>query len=171
MIPPLDTQDVAGIGHRYGQDMNVGEPQHSGVDLQAPEGTPTQSPVDGFVERVENNPDGLGVTVVIRGMDGSEHRLGHLKNTEAYAGMQVKIGQDLGSPVGETGMTTGAHLHWGVRDQTGQPSDPTAALGPMANMPPAPGTEMMGPPGGVGGQAQMGGGQEAGWRPRRRARR
>jgi murein DD-endopeptidase MepM/ murein hydrolase activator NlpD len=168
MIPPLDSQDVAGIGHRFGQPMNVGEPQHTGVDLQAPEGTPTKSPVDGFVQRIENNPQGLGVTVVIRGMDQSEHRLGHLKQTTAYPGMQVKMGQDLGSPVGDTGMTTGAHLHWGVRDGQGQPTDPTAALGPMAQMPPVPGTEMMGPPGGVGGSAQqgvaaqlpMGGGQE-----------
>jgi len=179
MIPPVDPSNVAGIGHRFGQPMNVGEPQHSGVDLQAPEGTPTQSPVDGYVQRVENNPGGLGLTVIIRGMDGSEHRLGHLKETDAYAGMQVKMGQDLGSPVGDTGMTTGAHLHWGVRDQGGQPSDPTAALGSMASMPPVPGTEMMGPPGGVGGTAQtgqpqmppspMGGGQErgrVGWRRR-----
>jgi hypothetical protein len=165
MSPPLPPQDVAGIGHRFGQDMNVGEPQHSGVDLQAPEGTPTKSPVDGFVANVENNPEGLGVTVVIKGMDGSEHRLGHLKSTTAFRGQQVARGQDLGSPVGETGMTTGAHLHWGVKDGQGQPSDPTAALGPMAQMPPVPGTEMMGPPGGVGGAAQqgapmMGGGQE-----------
>jgi hypothetical protein len=162
MIPPLDSQDVAGIGHRFGQDMNVGEPQHSGVDLQAPEGTPTQSPVDGFVQRVEDNEQGLGITVIIRGMDGSEHRLGHLKGTAAYPGMQVKMGQDLGSPVGDTGMTTGAHLHWGVRDGQGTPTDPTAALGPMASMPPVPGTEMMGPPGGVGGGAQMGGTQMGG---------
>jgi len=160
MIPPLDSQDVAGIGHRFGQEMNGGEPQHSGVDLQAPEGTPTQSPVDGFVQRVEDNEQGLGITVIIRGMDGSEHRLGHLKDTAAYPGMQVKMGQDLGSPVGDTGMTTGAHLHWGVRDGQGTPTDPTAALGPMASMPPVPGTEMMGPPGGVGGGAQMGGGAD-----------
>lgn len=165
MTPPLPPEDVAGIGHRFGQPMEVGEPQHSGVDLQAPEGTPTKSPVDGFVLRVEDNPQGLGTTVVIKGMDGSEHRLGHLKSTTAYAGMQVKMGQDLGSPVGETGMTTGAHLHWGVKDGQGQPADPTQALGPMKNMPPVPGTEMMGPPGGVGGGAQMGGGQDEGMPP------
>jgi len=160
MQAPLPEQDVAGIGHRFGQEMNVGEPQHSGVDLQAPEGTPTKSPVDGFVQDVQDNPQGLGVTVIIKGIDGSEHRLGHLKSTSAYRGMQVTRGQDLGSPVGETGMTTGAHLHWGVRDGQGQPQDPTAALGSMASMPPVPGTEMMGPPGGTGGQAQMGGGQD-----------
>lgn len=173
MQPPVPPQDVAGIGHRFGQQMDVGEPQHSGVDLQAPEGTPTQSPVDGFVTDVQNNPQGLGITVVIQGQDGSQHKLGHLKGTKAYKGMQVARGQDLGSPVGSTGLTTGAHLHWGVQDPSGQPSDPTQALGPMAQMPPVPGTEQMGPPGGTGAPTPppMGGGQQAvkpaGWNPQK----
>jgi hypothetical protein len=150
MQPPLPQQDVAGIGHRFGQQMDVGEPQHSGVDLQAPEGTPTQSPVDGFVADVIHDPQGLGLTVVIQGQDGSQHKLGHLSKTQAYRGMQVARGQDLGSAVGSTGLSTGAHLHWGVKDPQGQPVDPTQALGPMAQMPPVPGTEQMGPPGGSG---------------------
>lgn len=167
MQPPLPPQDVAGIGHRFGQQMDVGEPQHSGVDLQAPEGTPTQSPVDGFVADVSHDPNGLGLTVVIQGKDGSQHKLGHLSATKAYRGMQVARGQDLGSAVGSTGLSTGAHLHWGVKDQQGQPVDPTAALGPMAQMPPVPGTEQMGPPGGTGAPGgptpqDMGGGQSNG---------
>ena len=155
-MPPLGPGQVAGIGHRFGQQMDQGEPSHSGIDLQAPEGTPTVSPVDGIVERVEHNPQGLGLTVIVRGKDGSEHRLGHLQHTEAYPGMIVGQGQDLQSRVGSTGNTTGAHLHWGVRDGQGQPQDPTGALPPgMQQMPPVPGTEMMGPPGGTGGGAQM----------------
>jgi hypothetical protein len=67
--------------------------------------------------------------------------------------MLVSQGQDLQSKVGASGNTTGAHLHWGVRDGQGQPQDPTAALGPMGNLPPVPGTEQMGPPGGTPGPA------------------
>jgi hypothetical protein len=167
--PPVQQPDVQGIGHRFGQQMNVGTPQHEGVDLQASEGVPTQSPVDGFVTRVEHNPQGLGLVVTIQGKDGSEHQLGHLSHTDAYPGMQVAQGQTLGS-VGSTGNTTGSHLHWGVKDQQGVPTDPTQALPPgMQNMPPVPGTQMMGPPGGTGGAAQAGAGQgndqglEAGW--------
>jgi len=161
--PPVPQGDVAGIGHRFGQQMDQGEPQHSGVDLQATEGTPTISPVDGMVERVEQNPQGLGLTVIIRGKDGSEHRLGHLSHTDAYPGMLVSQGQDLQSRVGSSGNTTGSHLHWGVRDPSGQPVDPTGALPPgMQNMPPVPGTQMMGPPGGNGGAAQAGGGMPPG---------
>jgi murein DD-endopeptidase MepM/ murein hydrolase activator NlpD len=155
--PPVPPQAVAGIGHRFGQQMDQGEPQHSGVDLQAPEGSPTVSPVDGKVERVEHNPAGLGLTVVIRDAQGMEHRLGHLQSTVAYPGMVVAQGQNL-AKVGSTGNTTGAHLHWGVKDPQGQPQDPTPALpSPMQNMPPVPGTQMMGPPGGTGGAAQAGG--------------
>jgi len=161
--PPVPQGDVAGIGHRFGQQMDQGEPQHSGVDLQALEGTPMISPVDGMVERVEQNPEGLGLTVIIRGKDGSEHRLGHLSHTDAYPGMLVSQGQDLQSKVGSSGNTTGSHLHWGVRDGQGQPVDPTGALPPgMQNMPPVPGTQMMGPPGGNGGAAQAGGGMPPG---------
>jgi hypothetical protein len=156
--PPVNPQDVQGIGHRFGQDMEQGEPQHSGVDLQASEGTGTLSPVDGFVTGVEHNPQGLGLTVVIQGKDGSQHRLGHLQHTDAYPGMQVRAGQQI-AKVGSTGNTTGAHLHWGVKDQQGNPVDNTPALPPgMQDMPPAPGTQMMGPPGGTGGQAQVGAG-------------
>jgi hypothetical protein len=153
--PPVPPGQVAGIGHRFGQEMNSGEPTHSGVDLQAPEGSQTISPVDGMVERVENNPQGLGLTVIIRDKQGMEHRLGHLSSTQVYPGMKVAQGQDL-AKVGSTGNTTGAHLHWGVKDPQGAPVDPTKALGPMQNMPPVPGTQMMGPPGGNGGQAQQG---------------
>lgn len=164
--PPVPPQDVQGIGHRFGQQMDVGTPQHEGVDLQASEGISTQSPVDGMVVRVEHNPAGLGLTVVVKGNDGSEHQLGHLSHTDAYPGMQVRQGQQLGN-VGSTGNTTGSHLHWGVKDQQGQPTDPTQALPPgMQNMPPVPGTQMMGPPGGTGGQAQQGAGHaSAGWDP------
>jgi hypothetical protein len=146
--PPVPPGDVAGIGHRFGQEMNQGEPVHSGVDLQAPEGTDTIAPVDGMVESVENDPQGLGLVVMIRGNDGTLHKLGHLKSTNLYRGMQVAKGQNLATQVGSTGNSTGSHLHWAVRDQQGQPVDPTAALGPMASLPPVPGTEMMGPPGG-----------------------
>jgi murein DD-endopeptidase MepM/ murein hydrolase activator NlpD len=168
MQPPLPPGDVAGIGHRFGQSMDVGEPQHSGVDLQAPEGTPTQSPVDGVVADVTHDPNGLGLTVIIQGKDGSQHKLGHLSKTSAYKGMQVARGQDLGSLVGSTGLATGAHLHWGVKDAQGQPQDPTSALPPdQQTMPPVPGTEQMGPTGGTGAPS-AGAGQDArvGWPPK-----
>lgn len=146
--PPVPQDDVAGIGHRFGQPMNVGEPFHSGVDLQAVEGTPTIAPVDGVVQRIEYNPQGLGITVVLQGKDGTVHKLGHLEETSAYPGLVVSQGQDLQSKVGSTGNTTGSHLHWAVKNPNGQPTDPTASLGAMANLPPVPGTQMMGPPGG-----------------------
>jgi hypothetical protein len=146
--PPVPQGDVAGIGHRFGQEMDQGEPFHSGVDLQATEGTDTIAPVDGMIHDVTDDPQGLGLTVIIQGNDGSMHKLGHLKSTNVYRGMQVAKGQNLISKVGSSGNTTGSHLHWAVKDQQGAPVDPTAALGPMASLPPVPGTEMMGPPGG-----------------------
>lgn len=155
-MPPLPPQDVAGIGHRFGQPMNEGEPFHSGVDLQAQEGTPTVSPEDGIIEEVRDDPSGLGLTVIVRDKNGMQHKLGHLSSTDAYRGMVVAKGQNL-ARVGSSGNTTGSHLHWAVRDQAGQPTDPTPALGAMGGLPPVPGTEMMGPPGGSGSPPGMAG--------------
>jgi hypothetical protein len=158
--PPVPPGEVAGIGHRFGQPMNEGEPFHSGVDLQAQEGAPTVAPADGIVEEVRNDPDGLGLTVIVRDQQGMQHKLGHLSGTDAYRGMVVAKGQNL-AQVGSSGNTTGSHLHWAVRDQQGQPQDPTPALGPMGNLPPVPGTEMMGPPGGTGSPPGAAGGMPA----------
>jgi Membrane proteins related to metalloendopeptidases len=128
---------VAGLGHRFGQEMNQGEPFHSGVDLQALEGADTISPEDGIVEDVRNDPQGLGLTVIVRDKNGMQHKLGHLKDTRAYRGMVVAKGQNL-AHVGSSGNTTGSHLHWAVKDQSGQPQDPTPALGAMGSLPPVP---------------------------------
>jgi hypothetical protein len=159
--PPVPEGDVAGIGHRFGQEMNQGEPFHSGVDLQALEGADTISPEDGIIEDVRNDPAGLGLTVIVRDKNGMQHKLGHLKDTRAYRGMVVAKGQNL-AHVGSSGNTTGSHLHWAVRDQEGQPTDPTPALGPMGSLPPVPGTEMMGPPGGTGSPPGAAGGASSG---------
>ena len=86
---------------------------------------------------MRNDPQGLGLTVIVRDKNGMQHKLGHLKDTRAYRGMVVAKGQNL-ARVGSTGNTTGSHLHWAVKDQTGQPTDPTPGAGSHGQPPTRP---------------------------------
>jgi len=85
---------------------------HSGVDLRAPSGTPVHAPAAGTVVLAE--PLALwGNSVLIDHGWGVLTGYGHLSAIEVQAGQQVAPG-DLIGRVGNTGLSTGAHLHWEV---------------------------------------------------------
>lgn len=94
-----------------------GNRQHAGVDIPADEGTDIVSLVNGRVVRVENEPDGYGYYVDIKGEDGKLYRYAHIQANSAYIklGGRVVAGQPI-ARVGSTGSSTGAHLHLEVRD-------------------------------------------------------
>jgi hypothetical protein len=156
--PPLHAQDVVGTGHKFGDKLKSGEPWHKGTDLQAVHGTSTQSPVDGMVVQIDNNPRGLGLSVVILDEQGKEHKLSHLSKALVKNGDHVRAGQEVGK-VGSTGNTTGAHLDYRIQKPDGQYENPEPKMPQLSGMPPAPGTEMMTDTGaGQGGMPDMGGG-------------
>jgi len=85
---------------------------HSGIDFRAPTGTPVYAPAGGTVVLTE--------PLVIRGNAVIiDHGWGvltgywHLSVSAVQVGQQVKRG-DLIGKVGNTGLSTGAHLHWEV---------------------------------------------------------
>ena len=86
---------------------------HRGVDIAAPMGTPVVSPADGVVCLVAKNMVLMGNTVMV------DHGLGvrsifiHLSRILVKNGDRVARGNLIGR-VGQTGRTTGPHLHWGV---------------------------------------------------------
>ncbi|MBL7064210.1 MAG: M23 family metallopeptidase [Anaerolineae bacterium] len=83
---------------------------HSGVDFRAPRGTPVYASAAGTVVLAE--PTALwGNAVVIDHGWGVLTGYGHLSAIEAQVGQQVAPG-DLIGKVGNTGLSTGAHLHW-----------------------------------------------------------
>jgi murein DD-endopeptidase MepM/ murein hydrolase activator NlpD len=84
---------------------------HTGVDLAAPIGTPIYAWFNGTV--VESPQDtGWGNQVFIRQGD-LRIRYAHMDNIEVVVGQQVSQGQRIGT-VGNTGRTTGPHLHLGL---------------------------------------------------------
>lgn len=93
---------------------------HTGVDLAAPTGTPILSPFDGVVS-FSGVMDGYGNTIVLKN-GNMEVYFGHCSQLLVKVNQQVHIG-DVIAKVGNTGQSTGPHLHFEVR-VNGKPQDP-----------------------------------------------
>jgi len=87
---------------------------HSGVDWAGPVGTPIYAAGNGVIETAERNGS-YGNYVRIRHANGYKTAYGHmLRFAQGVAnGVKVRQGQTIGY-VGNTGMSTGAHLHYEV---------------------------------------------------------
>jgi len=105
--------------------------QHQGVDYGAPTGTPVSAIADGTVLMARWN-GGYGNFVQIRHSGGLVSCYGHLSRYGAgvKAGRGVRQGQTVGY-VGTTGLSTGPHLHFEVR-QGGKPVNPLKVIPPRA---------------------------------------
>jgi hypothetical protein len=130
------------LSSEYGELSPVRDHVHKGIDLAMPEGTELRSIADGVVERVLNQgSEGLGKGVFIRNEDGSLSIYGHMSDTSAVkVGEHVNAGELIGYS-GNTGHSTGAHLHFALKGTDGQFVDPTpvaeqldAITGPVSNL-------------------------------------
>lgn len=84
---------------------------HKGVDFSVPQGTPIIAPADGLVEKVAYQGGGAGRYVVLR--HGREYQTVymHLSRPLVRAGQTVKKGERIALS-GNTGISTGPHLHY-----------------------------------------------------------
>lgn len=98
---------------------------HSGLDIAAPEGTPILAPEAGTVI-YSGWVSGYGKTVIIDHGDGISTLFGHCSVLLVSGGEKVKRGEPV-ARVGSTGLSTGPHLHFEVRDE-GKPVDPLGFL-------------------------------------------
>ena len=91
----------------------TGQPQqHTGVDIAAPPGTPIRAPADGIVTFAGTLP-GYGHALVLTHGFGFKSFYGHNQRNQVSKGQTVKRGQVIAF-VGNTGYSTGAHLHYEV---------------------------------------------------------
>jgi hypothetical protein len=96
------------------------------VDLPVPVGTPVHVIRGGKVGSA--GPSGLcGLGVVVQGTDGGRYVYCHLSRIEVAAGTTVTTGSVLGLS-GNTGHTTGPHLHVGVSSPDGTARCPQSLL-------------------------------------------
>lgn len=90
---------------------------HTGTDIALAAGDPITPFMAGTIITVDNNPDnktGYGKYVVIGHGNGITSLYGHMEETSATIGQQVKPGDVIGYE-GATGHAIGAHLHFEVR--------------------------------------------------------
>ncbi len=87
---------------------------HKGIDLAARHGTPIYAPANGIV-RFSGRQRGYGITLEIDHQNGYRTKYAHLSRImkKARRGRYVKKGQMI-ARVGNTGFSTGAHLHYEV---------------------------------------------------------
>jgi murein DD-endopeptidase MepM/ murein hydrolase activator NlpD len=95
------------------------------VDLRAAEGTPIRVTGNGVV-RAAGPRGGYGNAVEIDHGGGVSTLYAHASSLSVKPGDVVTAGESLGE-VGQTGKTTGPHLHFEVRAQ-GKAIDPKKAL-------------------------------------------
>ena len=122
---PLDEMRVTSF---FGVQRDVMIGPHHGIDLKAATGTPVHAVASGTVIAagpLAEHEGRYGIAVIID-HGGQRSLYAHLSSVAVQAGAQVAVGQLIGAS-GDTGFTTGPHLHFEVRQQD-QPVDPATML-------------------------------------------
>lgn len=92
---------------------------HTGIDFAMNEGTKLYSPVEGTVTKIVDYGDkNIGKGIFIETEDHHTVIMGHLSHAKAKIGQMVHQG-DLVGYSGNTGHSTGPHLHLGMKDASG----------------------------------------------------
>ncbi len=90
-----------------------GRRMHSGLDFAGPHGTPILATADGVV-KIARTQGGYGRAVIIQHDFGIETLYAHLSQIRVKEGQRVSRGDRIGD-MGNTGRSTGTHLHYEVR--------------------------------------------------------
>lgn len=101
---------------------------HAGVDIVADAGRPILASADGVVVEVGQDA-GYGRYVQMKHAEGLTTLYAHMGRAlpNIAAGVAVKAGTPIGV-VGSSGASTGAHLHFEIRDRQDRPLNPTMFL-------------------------------------------
>lgn len=97
---------TSGFGMRWGR-------MHKGTDFAASHGTPIYTTADGVVISADWS-QGYGKLVKIQHAFGIETRYAHMSKILVKVGQRVSRGEQIGA-MGNTGRSTGTHLHYEVR--------------------------------------------------------
>lgn len=99
-------RSTSGYGSRWGR-------MHEGHDFAGSTGTPIHATADGVVVHAGRQA-GYGNLIRIRHEFGFETRYAHLSRIRVEVGQRVSRGERIGD-MGNTGRSTGTHLHYEVR--------------------------------------------------------
>ncbi|KGA83122.1 hypothetical protein KQ41_11535 [Lysinibacillus fusiformis] len=103
---------------------------HLGVDISGSKGTRLDANVAGKIiasgDAIKNGYDGsYGNIVVVQDANNFKHLYAHLDKAIAKIGDYVDVGTQIGN-IGASGRVTGPHLHYEVKNGSGQRLDPTS---------------------------------------------
>lgn len=115
-IMPVADKDLTRVASGYGYRMHPVYKvmkMHWGMDFTSPIGTEIHCTGDGVVERVEHSSNGFGNHVIINHGYGYETVYGHMSVINVHEGQKVNRGDVIGL-VGNSGTSTGPHLHYEV---------------------------------------------------------
>ena len=113
-VPPFIGPKTSDFGYRRYR-------HHYGVDIKVYVGDPIASAFEGVV-RVAHYDQDYGKVVVVRHANGLETLYAHLSELKVREGDWIEAGDLIGLG-GNTGRSTGSHLHFEVRYK-GEPIDP-----------------------------------------------
>ncbi|PZH04259.1 peptidase M23 [Streptomyces sp. NTH33] len=114
-----------GLSAYYGQAGVNWMSVHTGIDFPVPYGTTVMAATDGTVRTEWNSA--YGNMMIVTAMDGTETWYCHLSSYRVPSGTAVKAGDPIAYS-GNSGNSTGPHLHFEVRPGGGSPIDPLSWL-------------------------------------------
>lgn len=123
---PVQGSNTISLSNPYGSRVKPGgqgETFHAGIDIPAPESEVILAAADGTVSEVGFDPERGNYLVLDHG-DGLTTLYGQCRDFAVEEGDAVRAGERIGA-VGSTGMSTGPHLHFEVR-QDDEPQNPVA---------------------------------------------
>ncbi|MFN3273117.1 MAG: DUF5930 domain-containing protein [Paracoccus sp. (in: a-proteobacteria)] len=115
---------TSGFGRRWGR-------MHEGIDMAGPVGTPIHTTGDGVVT-FAGRLGAYGNLIKIEHELGTETRYAHLNRIGVRVGQRVSQGERIGD-MGNTGRSTGPHLHYEVR-MNGRAVDPMSFIKAAENV-------------------------------------
>jgi len=114
-LPITNPVETSGFGYRWGR-------LHAGEDFAVSIGTPLASMSTGTVA-FAGPESGFGILVEVRYWDGTVSYYGHMSQVSVTVGEAVDPGQTVGLS-GNTGQSTGPHLHLEIHPNGGEAVDP-----------------------------------------------
>ncbi len=124
MTAPVDAEITSGFGYRMHPILGY-QKFHSGLDFGADAGSTIRAAAAGVVIYAQWY-GGYGNAVIVDHGSGITTLYGHTEGFYVAEGATVQKGQPIAA-VGSTGLSTGPHLHFEVR-QNGEPIDPAPYL-------------------------------------------
>ena len=124
-IQPVANKDLTRVASGYGWRIHPiykTEKMHTGMDFTSPVGTEIHATGNGVIGKIEMDGRGYGNNVIVNHGYGYETLYGHMSKIAVRSGQKVKRG-DLIGYVGNSGTSTGPHLHYEVR-KNGNPVNP-----------------------------------------------